>query len=273
MLSYQHMYHAGSLADVHKHILLARALTHMTRDSSPMLYAETHSGRGRYNLDAPEAQKTGEAAAGIDTLLRDKRLDPDEPFLTALRRFQGQNKRLYPGSPSIAAKMLRREDMLWLWELHPREHAVLQRLFARDRRTQVFNADGTLGLPMRLPPKAATPKRGLILIDPSYELKGEYETLPSFIRRLRQRWPQGAGMLWYPMLPALRHEAMVAAIRDNHNDLQQHEAIWSEPYAARGLYGSGVVYWGLSVKAMSPPTFTIPSLLHSGASLGDPASL
>jgi 23S rRNA (adenine2030-N6)-methyltransferase len=193
--------------------------------------------------------------------------------LAALRRFQGQNHRLYPGSPSMAAQMLRREDKLWLWELHPREHAVLERLFAKDKRTQVFHADGTLGLPLRLPPKPPTPRRGLVLVDPSYELKDEYEALPNFIRRLRQRWPQAAGMLWYPMLPALRHEGMVTALRSHGADMQVHEAIWSEPYAARGLFGSGVVHWGLPAKVMAEATFSLPSLLHSGASRGDTASL
>ncbi len=273
MLSYQHMYHAGSMADVHKHVLLARALAHLTRDASPLLYAETHSGRGRYNLDSPEARKTGEASAGIDTLLRDKRIGKDEPYLAALKRFQGQNSRLYPGSPSLAAQMLRREDMLWLWELHPREHAVLQRLFDRDKRVQVFHADGALGLPLRLPPKPPAPKRGLVLIDPSYELKGEYDALPNFVRRLRQRWPHAAGLLWYPMLPAMRHEAMVAAIRGHGSDLQVHEAVWSEPYAARGLFGSGVIYWGIPARVMADATFIIPPLLHSGASRGENASL
>jgi 23S rRNA (adenine2030-N6)-methyltransferase len=255
MLSYQHMYHAGSLADVHKHILLARALTHLTRDPAPLLYAETHAGRGRYNLDAPEARKTGEAAAGIDTLLRERRIRPDEPFLDALKQFQGKNRRLYPGSPALAAQLLRRNDTLWLWELHPREHAVLARLFAGDRRVHVFHANGQIGLPLRLPPKPPAPRRGLLLIDPSYEIKDEYDALPAFVRRLRQRWPQAAGLLWYPMLPAGRHTAMVQSLTAGQADLSVHEAVWSDPGAARGLYGSGAVYWGIDPAIMAPATF------------------
>ncbi len=257
MLSYQHMYHAGSLADVHKHILLARALTHLTRDPAPLLYAETHAGRGRYNLDAPEARKTGEAAAGIDTLLRERRIGEGEPFLAALRQFQGQNRRLYPGSPALAAQLLRRNDALWLWELHPREHAVLARLFARDRRVQVFHANGQIGLPLRLPPKPPAPRRGLLLIDPSYEIKDEYAALPAFVRRLRQRWAQAAGLLWYPMLPAGRHTAMVQSLTAGQTDLAVHETVWGDPDTGTGLYGSGAVYWGIDRAIMAPATFGV----------------
>lgn len=257
MLSYQHMYHAGSLADVHKHILLARALAHLTCDASPLLFAETHAGRGRYNLDAPEARKTGEAAAGIDTLLRDGHIGRDEPFLAALRRFQGKNRRLYPGSPALAAQLLRRNDALWLWELHPREHAVLARLFEKDRRVQVFHANGQIGLPLRLPPKPPAPRHGLVLVDPSYEIKDEYAALPAFVRRLRQRWPAAAGLLWYPMLPAGRHAEMVEKLMAADADLNLHEAVWSEPGVGRGLYGSGVVYWGIPPVSMRTATFDL----------------
>lgn len=255
MLSYQHMYHAGSLADVHKHILLARALTHLAGNSAPLLFAETHAGRGRYNLDAPEARKTGEAAAGIDTLLRDGRIAKGEPFLAALQRFQGKNRRLYPGSPALAAQLLRRNDALWLWELHPREHAVLARLFEKDRRVHVFHANGQIGLPLRLPPKPPAPRRGLVLIDPSYEIKDEYAALPAFVRRLRQRWPGAAGLLWYPMLPAGRHAEMVETLTAGDAGLHVQEAVWSRPGEGRGLYGSGVVYWGIPKEIMTPDTF------------------
>jgi 23S rRNA (adenine2030-N6)-methyltransferase len=257
MLSYQHMYHAGSLADVHKHILLARALTHLMQGPAPLLYAETHAGRGRYNLDAPEARKTGEAAAGIDTLLRQNRIAEAEPFMAALRKFQGPNNRLYPGSPALAASLLRRNDALWLWELHPREHAVLARLFERDRRAMVFHANGQIGLPFRLPPKPPVPSRGLVLIDPSYEIKDEFSALPGFVRRLRLRWPQTAGILWYPMLPAGRHQEMVTAVTANQKDIKVHEAVWSESGASRGLYGSGALYWGIDQSVMAPATFVL----------------
>ncbi len=112
MLSYQHMYHAGGLADVHKHVLLARALDELTADAASLVFAETHSGRGRYYLDHPAAEKTGEAAAGIKRLLAERRVAKGEPFLRALQAIQGGNPRLYPGSPLLASTLLRAEDQL-----------------------------------------------------------------------------------------------------------------------------------------------------------------
>jgi 23S rRNA (adenine2030-N6)-methyltransferase len=245
VLSYQHMYHAGGLADVHKHVLLARALAFLVRDPAPLLYAETHSGRGRYFLDSPPAQKTGEAARGIQRLLKDRLIAKDEPFLKALRLAQAGNSRLYPGSPLVAATMLRSQDRLWLWELHSREHGWLSRLFADDTRVRLSLSDGLAGLPLRLPPRQPDPVRGLALIDPSYETKAEYEALPGFVARLRRVWPRGSGILWYPMLPAGRHEGLRASLLDENPNIAVNEITWSEPKEQRGLFGSGVVSWGL----------------------------
>lgn len=255
MLSYQHIYHAGGLADVHKHLLLARALAHLTAYEEPLLYAETHAGRGRYYLDHPAAEKTGEAALGIKRLLREHLIKADEPFLPALKAIQGGNPRLYPGSPLLAATMLRRQDALWLWELHPQEHGWLARLFAGDERVTVRRADGLSGLGLMAPPKPPNPQKGLVLIDPSYEIKSEYDGLPAFVARLRLRWPGAAGMVWYPMLPARRHEVMRAAMQAEIPDLAVNEYTWADPDAGRGLFGSGLAYWGLDDAGLGMPCF------------------
>ncbi len=255
MLSYQHMYHAGGLADVHKHVLLARALAHLVKDPAPLLFVDTHAGRGRYYLDHPAAEKTGEAEKGIKRLLRERSIDRNEPFLAALQAIRGGNERLYPGSPLLAATMLRPQDRLWLWELHPREHGWLKQAFADDERVTVRQADGLSGLGLMAPPKPPNPQNGLILIDPSYEVKAEYEGLPAFVSRLRLRWPAAAGMVWYPMLPARRHEAMRAAMRAEHSDLAVNEYTWADPDDGRGLFGSGLAHWGLDEAGMSMPCF------------------
>ncbi len=255
MLSYQHMYHAGGMADVHKAVLLARALDHLTKSAEPLLYVETHAGRGRYFLDHPAAQKTGEAAQGITRLLREREIAQGEPFLRALRSVQGGNPRLYPGSPLLAATLLRPQDRLWLWELHPREQGWLKQLFRGDARVTMRQADGLSGLGLMAPPKPPVPRRGLILVDPSYEIKAEYDDLPASIARIRRRWPEAAGMLWYPMLPARRHEAMRTAIQAENADLQVNEQVWGSPDAARGLFGSGLAYWGLDDAGLCAPAF------------------
>lgn len=255
MLSYQHMYHAGGLADVHKHILLARAIAHLTKDPAPLLFVDTHSGRGRYYLDHPAAQKTGEAEQGIKRLLHDRLIAKNEPFLRALQAIQNGNARLYPGSPLLAAAMLRPQDRLWLWELHPQEHGWLSRLFADDKRVTVRQADGLSGLGLMTPPKMPNPQRGLVLIDPSYEVKSEYEALPAFAARLSRRWPAAAGMIWYPMLPARRHEAMRAALTADLADISFNECVWDNEAQGRGLFGSGIAYWGLDDAGLSAPAF------------------
>ena len=255
MLSYQHMYHAGGLADVHKHILLARALAHLTSQPEPLLYAETHSGRGRYFLDHPAAEKTGEAAAGIKSLLSEQLIAESEPYLRALKAIQAGNARTYPGSPLLASSMLRAEDRLWLWELHPQEYGWLSRLFAGDGRVTARKADGLSGLGLMAPPKAPNPQKGLVLIDPSYELKAEYEALPAFVSRLRQRWPAAAGLVWYPMLPAMRHEAMREELSGLVGDIAFNESSWADPSSQRGLFGSGIAYWGIDAAVMGVPGF------------------
>lgn len=266
MLSYQHMYHAGGLADVHKHILLARALAHLTIGPEPLLYAETHSGRGRYYLDHPAAEKTGEAAQGIKRLLRDQRIAQKEPFLRTLKAVQKGNPRLYPGSPLIAASLLRAQDRLWLWELHPQEHGWLSRLFEHDKRVTVRKADGLAGINLYIPPKPPNPQKGLVLIDPSYEVKAEYDALPASIARLRQRWPDAAGMVWYPMLPALRHEPMREALTAQNTGIRVNELVWADPKDVRGLFGSGLAYWGLDGAGLGKPSFPAVSV-PKGASL------
>jgi 23S rRNA (adenine2030-N6)-methyltransferase len=255
MLSYQHMYHAGSLADVHKHILLARALAHLLRAPEPLVYAETHAGRGRYFLDHPAAGKTGEAARGIQRLLAEGGIAADEPFLKALTAIRAGNPRVYPGSPLLAAVMLRPADRLWLWELHPREVGWLQRLFAGDARVRVHPADGTIGLPLRLPLRPPDPERGLILVDPSYEVKDEYDRIPAFVQRLRHRFREGTGILWYPMLQARRHVAMREELLAADPALCVDEAIWSAPDDSRGLYGSGIIFWNLPPEIAQRPAF------------------
>ena len=124
MLSYQHAYHAGNMADVHKHALLAWILDYLTQKDKPLCYIETHAGRGLYDLAGDAAAKTGEAAQGIDRAAA--RFPPDHPYIRLLARTRAAHgPRAYPGSPMLAALALRPGDSLHLAELHPQEHAAL----------------------------------------------------------------------------------------------------------------------------------------------------
>ncbi|QDL91402.1 23S rRNA (adenine(2030)-N(6))-methyltransferase RlmJ [Paroceanicella profunda] len=206
MLSYQHAYHAGGPADLHKHMALAGLLERLCRKPRPISVFETHAGRGLYDLDAPESARTGEAAEGIDLIPPPA---PDTPFgraLAATRAAHGP--RAYPGSPLIARSLLRAHDPLTLFELHPTEHAALSRAMTGEN-TVIRKRDGFAGLLSIAPPK---PRQGLVLVDPSYEVKDEYAATARFVRALLGQWSEAVVMVWYPLLPARRHEALIEGL-------------------------------------------------------------
>ena len=228
MLSYQHGYHAGGPADLHKHIVLAELVARLTAKPRGISYVETHAGRGLYDLAAAEACKTGEAARGIARLAP----DPATPFgraLAAARVRHGAGA--YPGSPLVAQTLLRAQDRLTLIELHPAEHAALARAVPG---AAIHRRDGYEAV-LALAP--FTPRRGLVLVDPSYEVKSEYAAAGEFVRRLVARWPQAAILVWYPLLPEARHQELLAGL-DPLPSLVDEVAIHPPP--TRGMSGSGL---------------------------------
>ena len=248
MLSYQHIYHAGNLADVQKHALLAWVLDYMTSKDKPLSYVETHAGRGLYALDAPEALKTGEAAAGIARM--QARFAPDHPYRVALHAVQARHgKASYPGSPLIAATMLRPQDSLTLAELHPREFAALRANMAGHAAT-LRHEDG---LDMALSVCPPTPRRGVLMIDPSYEVKGDYDRLPKLLGDIRRKWNVGVLMLWYPVLQAGLHGPMLAQIAQDQPDAAIFEIGFPPVRQGHRMVGSGMVVinppWGMSDEA------------------------
>lgn len=233
MLSYQHIYHAGNLADVHKHALLAWMLDYLTRKDKPISYIETHAGRALYDLGADEALKTGEAAQGI---MRAKTwFAPDHPYMRALAQtseIHGQTA--YPGSPLIAVQTLRDTDRITLAELHPTEHLNLELALptATCRRMDGFEMAHAM-----LP---ATPRRGLMLIDPSFEIKDDYQTIPSHIKKYARAWNVGIIVLWYPILTSGAHVNMLKALENNHPEALRHEVRFAPARPGHGMVGSGL---------------------------------
>jgi len=176
MLSYQHAYHAGNMADVHKHAILAWMLDYMTRKDKPLTYMETHAGRALYDLTADAAVKTGEAAQGI--ALARRWFSADHPYAKALDAVAEEHgPDAYPGSPLVAAHVLRPSDPLFLSELHPQEFAALKEAMA-PHSAICQNRDGWEMALSQCPPD---PRRGLLLIDPSFEVKSDYATIPTTI--------------------------------------------------------------------------------------------
>ncbi|NOD92797.1 23S rRNA (adenine(2030)-N(6))-methyltransferase RlmJ [Ruegeria sp. HKCCD4884] len=238
MLSYQHIYHAGNLADVQKHALLAWVLNYLTRKDKPLSYVEMHSGRGLYKLDAEEAVRTGEAAAGIKRAQQEGWFGPDHPMTQVLESVQNRHgNAAYPGSPLVAANLLRDQDSLHFAELHPQEHAALA-LAMSPYGAKVYQQDGFALAQSLLPP---TPRRGMLLIDPSYEVKTDYDRLPGIITKLHRKWNVGVIALWYPILSDKRHQAMIRALKSqNLPKAVCHEVKFPPVRKGHRMVGSGM---------------------------------
>lgn len=254
MLSYQHAYHAGNFADVHKHLTLFAVMDHLLRKRSAITYFDTHAGRGLYPLSADETHKLAEYRQGVFPLWRQREaLSRDSllaAWLSALASAQAGHSPFlshYPGSPWWLAQRQRPQDRLCLFELHPGEHRHLdtQSLPPNAQRIQ---GDGLAGLLEGLP--VATP-RLCVLIDPSYERKSEYrevaETLLAAMRKVRH----AVVLVWYPLLSAGRHRDLLDALRRGGlRKIWRSELIQREPAAdERGMHGSGMLVinppWGL----------------------------
>jgi len=229
------MYHAGNLADVHKHAMLAWSLDYMTRKDKPISFLETHAGRGLYHLDDAAAQKTGEAAKGIAVAA--DWFGPDHPYSGVLDRVRAKyGASAYPGSPLVAAECLRPMDNIHLAELHPQEVAALRKAMS-DYGAIVRPADGFATTLSICPPE---PRRGLLLIDPSYEVKADYQNIPKFITQLHRKWNVGTIMLWYPILTDNVHLSMTKAIRSAIPTTEIHEVRFPPVRQGHRMVGSGL---------------------------------
>lgn len=200
MLSYQHGYHAGNFADVIKHCTLANILHYLIQKDKPLFYLETHSGKGLYDLQHKQAAKTGEYKEGIQLLWPDfaKLPTPFHEYVLLISELNPNKQlRYYPGSPWIASQMLRPQDRLYLCELHPNEFDELSSLPHSHPRVHFSHSDGIASLNALLPPPE---KRGLIFIDPSFEIKEEYKQIPASIQQAYKRFSNGVFCLWYPIV-------------------------------------------------------------------------
>lgn len=199
MFGYRHIYHAGNFADVVKHTILCLLVRAMQRKETPCCIIDTHGGLGRYDLQTEQAQKTSEFQQGVARVLASPHIPAAlDDYLGIVRSLNANDGlRHYPGSPWIARQLLRPQDRLLLSELNPADHALLKQLFADDRQVAVHLRDAYQGLRASLPPKE---KRALILIDPAYELKDEYQRLVQGLQAALARFPNGVYAVWYPIM-------------------------------------------------------------------------
>ena len=199
MLAYRHAFHAGNHADVLKHLVLVQVLRYMNGKDKPYRYVDTHAGAGGYSLEGRYAQKKGEYERGIALLWeRDDLPEPLADYVSLVRQFNPQGVlEQYPGSPAIAHMLLRPTDQMRLFELHPTEHRILESYLGTQRGVEVRHADGFDGLKGTLPP---TTRRGVVLMDPSYEGNGDYGKVIASLRDALQRFAEGVYVIWYPQV-------------------------------------------------------------------------
>ncbi len=214
MLSYQHGYHAGNFADVIKHIALTRLLNYLTLKDKPLFYLETHAGKGLYDLKNKQAEKTGEYKQGINLIWPDKKKLPPvfKDYLKVISQLNPtQDLRHYPGSPYLAMNHLRSQDRMYFCELHPAEFEALNELPHFNKKVHASNTDGIAAMSALLPPPE---KRGLVFIDPSFELKEEYKDIPAAIKQAFARFSSGVFCLWYPVVNRRLVDKLVRNMKD-----------------------------------------------------------
>lgn len=208
MFSYRHGFHAGNHADVLKHMVLIAVLKHLTAKPTAISVVDTHAGAGLYRLDDEFANTSGEAQDGFLKLVASPLAAEPPPlvadYLELVASFNTKGKhRVYPGSPFVTQALLRQDvkDKLWLFELHPTDSKALathvEQLNA-PRQVALKREDGFEGLRALLPPPS---RRGLVLIDPSYEIKNDYARVAHCIQESLKKFATGSYMIWYPVIP------------------------------------------------------------------------
>ena len=200
-MNYRHAFHAGSFADVVKHIVLVRMLTYLQEKPAAFRVIDTHAGAGLYDLTSDEARRGGEWLTGIARLMQarfsETVLPLVTPYLDIVRAFNPQRDlQTYPGSPLIARALLRPQDRLTACEVEPKARKHLIDALRRDTQARVVDLDGWMALPAFVPPNE---RRGLVLIDPPYEQKDEFERMAEGFAQAFAKWPTGSYLLWYPV--------------------------------------------------------------------------
>lgn len=241
MLSYRHAFHAGNHADVLKHSLLVAMLRHLNGKEKPWWYVDSHAGAGIYDLNTDFARKNAEFESGIGRLWA--RADLPEAvadYVALVRDLNPDGRlRLYPGSPWLASRLMRPGDQLRLFELHSTDVQLLRRTFSENRLIKAEATDGFLGLKSVLPPQS---RRGLVLIDPSYEIKDDYRRVVAALKESLVRFATGTYAVWYPLLQRPEPGQLVDKLKRLPVDSWLHASLSVRAPAADGfgMHGSGL---------------------------------
>ncbi|HYN55265.1 MAG TPA: 23S rRNA (adenine(2030)-N(6))-methyltransferase RlmJ [Methylotenera sp.] len=254
MLSYRHAFHAGNHADVLKHYVLGLVLKHAKQKDKPFWYIDTHAGAGMYSLSEGYATQNAEFEDGIDKLITANNLPkPLADFVEQIKSFNSDALNLYPGSPLIAHDLMRADDRMRLFELHPNDCKLLVENFAgQGKQVKIEMQDGFAGIKAYLPPP---PRRAVVLIDPPYEDKQDYQRVVNCVKDSLARFATGTYIVWYPLLqrpePAEMIEELLAL--NVPNWLHVALTIQTPSPEGYGMHGSGLFI-------INPP-WTLPSVL------------
>lgn len=245
MLSYQHGFHAGNIADVLKHAVLCQVLEYLLQKEKPFYFHDTHAGRGLYDLTHPVAQKTGEYRDGIARIWN----RPDMPagllpYIRTLQSFNsGVGLRIYAGSSLLAQRMMKGSDRLAANELHPQEFQALRDNAEGLRNLRVSKEDGFAALKASLPPKE---RRGVVLIDPSYELLADDVAVVSALREALRRFSTGIYLVWYPVVEPARARKLSRQVAGLSKEKVLQLELFVRAPVGGGMAGSGML-------VMNPP--------------------
>src|SRR3954464_9272239 len=215
-MNYRHAFHAGGFADVIKHIVLVRILTHLQDKPAAFRVIDSHAGAGVYDLTAEEARRGGEWLTGIARIMQarfsEAVLPLVKPYLDIVRAFNPPGElKTYPGSPLIARALLRPQDRLVACEVEPKARERLIDALRRDTQARVVDLDGWLGLSAFVPPKE---RRGLVLVDPPFEQKDEFERMAVSFALAFAKWPTGSYLLWYPVKSRRATDGLTAEVAE-----------------------------------------------------------
>ncbi len=212
MLSYRHAFHAGNFADVLKHSLLLHSLMYMTQKEKPLRIIDTHAGAGAYSLAGGQPQKNREYDNGIGKLWERNDLPPLlRDYVDFVKSFnQGEKLLHYPGSPLFMQASLRDKDNLFLHELHSTDWRLLGETIGKDKRVKIIDDDGLAGMQALLPPPE---RRGLVFIDPSYEIKSDYQAVIKQVISAYKKFATGTFVIWYPVVLRQRIDEMEKALQ------------------------------------------------------------
>ncbi len=255
-MNYRHAFHAGNFADVHKHAVLARILLHLRLKPAAFRVIDTHAGAGRYDLRAPEPSRGGEWREGIARIWQARDGNAKDllaPYIEAVAALNPDMRlRLYPGSPLLVAKLLRRQDRLIACDLEPGAAAALAAALRGDPRAKALAIDGWTALRAYVPPKE---RRGLVLIDPPFEDAEDFMRLSAALATAHRKWPTGIYLLWYPIKERAAPDRLAWRLRQLAiPKVLRCELNRGPPSADAGLLGSGLI-------VVNPP-FTLEAELE-----------